>query len=563
VRPEVRHTREFERVASLARRRPNEGDAQAWAEVLSAELRVPGARVALRMWQAYCLADGAAHMGGWWALPVGFGKTLLAEMIAALLGATRSLLVIPANLRDKTYADRASFLGRWKLASPPPVLMTPSELTQDSRRDFLAEFKPQVVIVDEGDELANPDSGCSRRLTRHAEATTAEECAFFVMSGTPARKSVMNYAHQLFWTLRDGAPVPRNKEERRMWAAALDHQTREAARRPGPGPLGHSRGAALEWFQRRLAETPGVVIIDGDSAEGIPLTIRQRTARECPKLDAAFKRFGVEQCNPDGIPVSDPLSRWKMDGDLGCGLYRYWSPPPPEEWREAYRAIAKFVRDSIAHSTHARRPLDTEGQVLRAHESHPVVERWLAVKPTFNGRTRVKWISTATIESVRDWLREQGTTPAIVWTGNVEFAEALAKATRLPYYGRNGQDANGRGLHAAPAGQSLIASWLANKKGFNLQAWRRALIVQPPQSAKWLEQTFGRHHRAGQDQPVIVDILITSGGTLDAFDAAIGEATHARRSVGLTQKILRAEIVRARPRVTASNKFRWARRTRD
>jgi hypothetical protein len=82
----------------------------------------------------------------------------------------------------------------------------------------------------------------------------------------------------------------------------------------------------------------------------------------------------------------------------------------------------------------------------------------------------------------------------------------------------------------------------------------------PPQSAKWLEQIFGRSHRSGQDEHVIVDVLATSGGTLDAFGAAIAEASNVRATVSLTQKLLRADIVRARPRITAENEFRWATR---
>jgi hypothetical protein len=84
--------------------------------------------------------------------------------------------------------------------------------------------------------------------------------------------------------------------------------------------------------------------------------------------------------------------------------------------------------------------------------------------------------------------------------------------------------------------------------------------VYPPQSAKYLEQVFGRSHRAGQTEAVTVDMLATSGGTLDAFEAAISEATCVRDRDAMTQKILRAEVVRAIPRITDSNRFRWARR---
>jgi hypothetical protein len=85
----------------------------------------------------------------------------------------------------------------------------------------------------------------------------------------------------------------------------------------------------------------------------------------------------------------------------------------------------------------------------------------------------------------------------------------------------------------------------------------------PPQSAKYLEQVFGRSHRQGQTAPVVVDVLATSGGTFDAFDAAVAEAGFGRETIGTTQKILRADIQRDVPTLTKSNRFRWARKNRE
>jgi hypothetical protein len=149
-----------------------------------------------------------------------------------------------------------------------------------------------------------------------------------------------------------------------------------------------------------------------------------------------------------------------------------------------------------------------------------------------------------------------------VWSGVTEFGEAFATAARLPYYGPEGKERmSGRGLHVADPRASLVSSWHANMSGFNLQAWRRHLVVHPPQSAKWLEQIFGRAHRAYQDRPVVYDILATSGGTLDLFETAISEATRVRVRDAMTQKILRADVQRATPRLTERNRYRWGRRT--
>jgi hypothetical protein len=390
------------------------------------------------------------------------------------------------------------------------------------------------------------------------------------MTGTLSRNSIMGYWHMLCWAFPDGgAPVPYKEGEAKMWASAIDNKHRE--RRPAPGPLGASLQDARQWYRDRLHQTPGVVIVDGDSCDA-PISVRLRLAREDAVLDHHYRLFGKEAREekdvPDGLIVSDPLSRWRIDGQLGTGYFlRYVPPGPPAAWRLARRVFAGFVRGVIEESQRTNDPCDTEAQVVRRFvrdggELPEPIADWLAAKAEHGDSfpTEPVWLTESAILSARDWLAESRE-PSIVWCGGIEFAEALATVTRLPYYGREGKEWHtGRGLHAADVGSSLIASWHANKRGFNLQPWRRMLLVHPPQSAKYLEQIFGRAHRSGQDREVVIDILATSGGTLDAFESALAEASFARSTVGMTQKILRADITRARPMITASNRFRWARR---
>lgn len=560
--PEVRRTVEFERVAALPRRRFTLADAEAWAARLTPELRRPGvhgAAASLRPWQALGLAEAAANDGAYLAFPVGVGKTLVAELLPVVMEAKRAVLIVPASLKDKSHADRTELQKAWKLASPPPRITTMRELAPDSGAYLLDQLRPDLIIIDECDELANSGSSAAHRIDRYV-VKRQDAVRVVAMTGTPSRNSIKGYWHLLCWALRERAPVPLNEGEADMWAAALDAKQGRNTGRVKPGPLGATRDEALAWYSARIQETPGVVCIDGDSAEGVPLKIRVRLARECADLDRHYQRFQVEQENPRGIAVSDPLSRWMLDGFLGTGLCPYYDPAPPDEWRDNRRAVCAFVRNAIEASQTRSRPLDTEAQVLRRYEGHPVVQSWLAVRDSFTPRTSFEWLSTSALESVVDWLEEENS-PGIVWCGSVEFATALADAVGLPYYGRQGRDRRGRPLHAADTSRSMVASWHANKRGFNLQPWRRMLIVHPPQSAKYLEQIFGRSHRAGQTEPVVVDVLATSGGTLDAFEAAVREARFAQSTVGLTQKILRADIERARPRKTASNKYRWANRS--
>jgi hypothetical protein len=578
-RPSVQHTVEFNRIRDLPRRVLDESDADAWAEVFTDQLLAKGAREralvaglpppSLRRWQGQCFAEAVECLGGFYVLPVGFGKTILSYLLGHALKGKRVLLILPANMikSGKTANDFRSYIGQWQTPNPPPWPVSTSWLALDANADFLETFQPDVIIVDESDELSNFGSATAQRLDRYIMARTREECAVFCMSGTPSRNSIMAYWHLLRWCLRDQAPVPKTKGEAVKWALAIDQvKNREDASRMQPGPLGVNRKDAVRWFRDRLQQTPGVVIIDGDSAGDVPLIIRQRLPIECPKIDEAFKAFG-RQKDPDGYPCVDPLGRWRLDGWLGVGLFTRYKKRPPAEWvelrKERGQAFAELCR-KVIRATRSKRhdPADTELQVRRKLPGHPVIAAWDEVKDDPYPK-EVIWLSDAGLNTAIAWLRESPT-PGIIWCGSVEFAKELAKRTRLSYFGRDGRDQHKNSLDAIsrlPAwhSRSFIASWNANKKGFNLQPWKRCAVFIPPSSAKWAEQLMGRNHRGGADSTVTWDWFMTSGGRLDAFEYTVDEARFARDSVGPRQKILRAKIERVQPRKTTSNKYRWSR----
>lgn len=565
--PEVRDTHCFRRVRDLPRRSLDVEVGAAYAAELTELFRLPGSsHDPLRPWQAYSIVEVFEQRGGFLGLPVGAGKTLISFLLATVLGAQRPLLIVPgAGLRDKTHHEFGALRREWREGVRPIKVHAWQELVTESAANFIAELRPDLIMIDEGDEGSNPDASWVRRIDRHVLAHP--DTVVVILTGTPGRKSIMDYWHLLGWALRERAPIPMSRSEAQTWALALDIDSARGRdqRRFKPGPLGADVETAREWYRTRLVETPGVVIVDGDSCDA-PLTVRLRIAREDPRLDREFALFlkgdpaaGRDALStPEGMSVSDPLSRWRMDGQLGCGLYLRWVPPAPEEWREARKAMAKFVRDRIAQSATWSKPLDTEAQVLKRYREHPIVTRWAAVKDTFKPNTEPVWLSDSVIHSAIDWLHESPE-PGIIWTGCVEYAIALAHASRLSYYGPKGRDQAGRQLHVADPRRSLIASWYACKRGYNLQPWTRQLFVMPPPSAKWVEQAIGRSHRAGQLRAVTVDWLVTSGATVDLFESVIEEASFARETIGMTQKILRADVEWCEPRLSPQNKYRWGR----
>ena len=563
MRASVRRTAEFERVEALPRRDLQAIDAEALAREYTEWLREPGADVALLPAQALALDEAVKARGLVAGMPVGFGKTLLFELLPVVLESKRPVLVVPAVARDKTYDDRRSFVGKWRLSRTPAKIVSREELATRANARLLEQLRPDLIMIDECDELANANAGAALRIDRYIQAH--DECDVAVGTGTLVRKSIMNYWHFLCWALGDAAPVPENHGEATMWAAAIDDHGTRNLRRPHPGPMGVTVREAREWYAKRLRETQGVVLLDGDSCDQ-PLTVRVRLAREDPEIDAHYKRFLRDNENPAGIPVSDGLSRWRLDLQQGSGYFIYWDPPPPDEWRLPRIAFARFVREQIEASQRTSRPLDTRGQVeaVVAHRfaDHPVVVAWHAAKDLYNpaAHTKFRWLSDSHLRDAEAWLAESGE-PGIAFTGSPEFGAELARRTGLSYYGAKGRDASGRGLHRADQKRSMVVSWNAGKRIFNLQAWRRMALFQPPQSARYLEQIFGRSHRQKQDRPVVADVFATSGGVLDGFEAACSEAHFAQGNVGMTQKLLRADVQRApAPPVTATNTYRWARR---
>lgn len=554
----VRATPDFARIRSLPRRKVTKAKAERHAEELTPLLALRK-DVALRAWQGQALYEVRKCGGGFLSLPVGQGKTLICESLPVLLKSKRSVLIAPASLESKTYADRRSYAGVWRMASPPPRFISTQALSLDANAYLLDEINGtaqghenlDLILIDEGDELSNWKASAIARIDRFLRAKRRRagfgEVRVVVLTGTPTRKSILGYWHLLVWCLGDLAPVPLQRAEAETWAAALDEASPRAGFRSNPGPLGADITAARAWYLDRLEHTPGVLLVDEDSAADVPLTIDFKVAPECPEIDGAFDTLRTRWESPSGEPVTDPLSLNRIEGHLGCGLYTYWQPPPPQEWSDARREIAAFIRKRIAETRHAFTPLDTEAQVIRAHREHPVVLEWARVKGTFNPlkASRTKWISDATLEAVARWMckhSEAGRT-CVVWCGSVDFGRRLAELAKVPYYGRQGVDEkSGRELHNARTQSSMVCSWHANKRGFNLQAWTRHAIVLPPQSAKFLEQIFGRSHRAGQNKPVRFTIWLTSGGVVDSFRAAVREARFAQRTIKNTQKILRADV---------------------
>jgi len=556
ARQTLQNTEEFCRLMALPRRKLTSDAAEQLARIYTKLLRRKGGTRTLQKEQGASLHEielnAKLGRGAVLMLPVGKGKTDIGFLAPVLLKSERTALISEHALEGQTHDDWSNLYRHWKSPRNPIKFISWESITSRHRPNLLGDYNPKVLIIDESDGAAAWAKSRAARIDRFR--LEHPKAIIICMTATPSRMSLLGYGHHLVWSLKDGAPVPRDRHELEMLAALLDEKVRDPLSRPLPGPWGSDREAALKRFARRLRETQGVVIFDEDSCKQ-SLTIEFLQASPCKEIDHAFEQLLLRGRNLAGVPVTDALSRYRCESQMGCGLIsEYDDPKPPEAWIHARRALARFVRRKIARSRYTGHPLDTTAQVLSAYKHHEVIKAWEAVRE-YKPKMKVIWFSDQVVKDAKAWLKQQKT-PSIIWCGSKPLGKKIAAELRIPYFGAGGRGSTGLLLHEfAKLGGHMVCSWQANKKGFNLQAWHNQIIIIPPQSAKWLEQWLGRTHRAKQNKPVKATILVTSGVIVDAFHSALREARHCKKTVSLTQKILRAKI--KLPTLKGSS-YRWS-----
>lgn len=573
----VPRTEELIRVLELPRRpAPGTPEAKRQAEADNREftrlLVTPEGRragVSLVNWQGYALREIFENRGAYLMLPVGAGKTLISLLAPYVLDAEDPLLVVPAALRQKTHEEFHEYRQFWK--SVPISILATSDLYQDGNVDLLLRRQHDMYGLDEADMLSNQESSATVRLARDIRSRSVPTVT---LTGTGGRWSISDFSHQLVWALGAGAPVPRTDHECAQWGKALDGKDPFRTKRFLPGAL-HDLGEPFEeslqlfdelgldisehvWarlvFQRRLRETPGVVIVDEDSCDQ-PLTLRYVFPPGDARIDRAFRDFEQTQCASDGWELLFSLEQFSYKSQIGCGIEYVYDPRPPYEWVYGRREWRAFCKAMITYTRqYSRKPLDTEKAVKRAFRDHDAVQEWAAIEPLFDPdkNSKAVWFSDSVVKYCATWLRRNR---GLLFCRYEALGRRIAAAAGVRYFGASGLDDDGYSIQDQDGSESAVLSLDANKRGRNLQAWCKAAVVGCPQSARDLEQLLGRLHRYGQERPVEWDIIMTSGLSLYSFDMAIREARFVLQTQGQTQKILRANILKAE---APSRSPRWA-----
>jgi hypothetical protein len=540
-------SKELTRIARMPRRTWDE-ERTAWVvREMTDALKTPHGTMTLKPEQAIGLYE-LGTVGGMLApIRCGGGKTLLSLLAGTVMFAKRYLLIVPASLLDKTERDRKELAQHWDV--PDFMKMVSYEwLGRAQAAEFLEQFCPDVIGLDESHKAKNRNAAVTRRLIRFFREHPQTRA--FAMSGTFTKRSLFDYAHIAQWCLhRTKQPLPQDYDDLELWADALDERKEHREEnRADPGALlvlcndeekeiwkTDSRTAARKAFRRRLVETPGVVA-SFETPIDASLTIRAVTTSMRSDTDDAFKKLRTEWETPDGWPISDGMTMARHARELALGLYYVWSPRPPKHWLDARKKWCKFVRETIKHS----RKYDSELQVRNAFSGVEECLEWLAVADDFEPNTHAVWIDDSALQFAADWAQRN---VGIVWTHHQCFAERLSHDFGLPYYGKKGKTADGRMIEEHPADSSIVASVRANATGRNLQAWNLNLHTSPmPNGLEW-EQLLSRTHRDGQKaDEVVVEFLMTCVEHREAVQQALSDCEYVQVSHGAPQKLLLAGI---------------------
>lgn len=542
----VSRSGELRRIAALPRRtEPPQG----WDQ-LSAVLGTG----TLRPVQAQALAELYCVRGLLGPIRVGAGKTLISYLAPRMVDAQRPLLLVPAKLRDKTHRDFAALAEEWQVVTPPTVYSY-EMLGRAKAADYLEEYSPDLIIADEAHRLKNVHAAVTRRVGRYLDAHP--ETMFVAMSGTMTQRSLMDFAHLAEWALGAGSPLPLTRYDLEQWAMALDEVSQWGDARMHPGALPelderkricpgcrsrdgeHNFGstctlvspieAARDAFNRRLDETPGVVITHGQGVTA-SIEISEWSHALHPAQTEALARLHDLWELPDGQPLMLAVDVWRHARELAMGFWYRWDPPPPAEWLEARQEWAAFVRLVLSHS----RTLDSPAQVAAEHCARPEWLAWAAVRDIYTPNVVVEWITYDVIKAANRWADDN---EGIIWVEH----QAVGHAFGIRYYGEMGRNSCGQLIDDAEG--SIIASRAANSEGRNLQRYHRNLVLSPPTTGDQWEQMLGRTHREGQQaDTVTAEVYFGCDQSRDGFWQAVSDAHYQQGVTQSPQKLLLADI---------------------
>ena len=523
----------------------------------------------LRPLQREALAEISRAGGGFFPIGVGHGKTLIALLAGSILGCDVAILLVPASLRNQMQDELDLFSYHFQTLEKT-FIVSYEELSRPDGTDMLnslcegaGDFSRVVMVCDEAHRLKRLQSARTMRVVRFMQQHP--EVRFVALSGTMTSKSLRDFSHLAELALRDGSPVPHDRNHLESWAEVLDVDGR-------PGRYDWERVRPLwAWkyndskekffslntetrrsqtrlaFQERMRKTPGVVCSEEGSL-GCSLLLELVRDDGLPggskKIHEIISEVIAEEEDPAGNVIMDPLHRHRVLTQLSHGYFYQWDwQDTPEELRDPWlwrrNQWARQVRGELArrakagydspHLVEAKaREEMAEGRNLAIHKS---LRAWDEIKDAAKPVPVAVWIDDEPVRHALDLIDEIDA-PAILWFQS----KAVEDRIRFLRPGFEVYGANSTFDQTTP--RNIALSIRSHGVGKNLQAWSEQVVLSPPSSGSAWEQLLGRTHRAGQEADLVsVKVLQVYEMQRLAFAVARTDARYIEETTGNIQKL--------------------------
>ncbi len=530
-------TSEWKRINALPLRQSydEQGLVNYWTKGLQC---FPFSQQNLNFHQALLIQETINNHGSIGCIGVGGGKSFVAPLIPIALGSQKPLLIVPASLKtqmiESVIPDHMK--NNW-LAHSNLRIESYNWISSIKGARFLEEYQPDLMICDEVHKLKNPKSARTKRIIRYFK--THPGTIFVGLSGTITKDALSDYYH-LFWlALRDRSPLPNNQPEIEMWDLVLSPK-RENNYFENIHP-----GVLLYWdpndtrkgYQKRLSQTPGIVITENQACDSSINIHLWSTKHETPELVNCRETWIL----PNGEWICDALQFYQKSRQLSNGYYYDYAIQPPEEWIEKKRAWHSLARIIIKNS---RKNIDTLGQLelYCGHDFREFVE-WKEIEKTFKPQTLVYWYDTRVLSGVIKFINLQSDQRFLIWVDNVALGKMLESCGFLYYGDGDHQQLLHYSTRADIPNIPIVLSIDAHSEGKNLQKFNKNIIITPPNSGKRWEQIMGRTHRIGQESHEINSwVCCHTDELMGSFQNAMVEAEYIQTTTGQKQKLLMSTV---------------------
>jgi len=369
-------------------------------------------------------------------------------------------------------------------------------------------------------------------------------------SGSITDSSIKDYWHLAALALRDGSPLPTDREVTEDWSRAIDPSD-------WPAPLGALEAlcepgqSVHDGFHARLVETKGVV---ATTTASVPMELIERDPGTIPApvLDA-MEAVRETWVRPDGEELIDALTVSRCLREIACGFYYRWKFPRGEapaligRWLLARRDWHRELRDKLrARVEHLDSALLCTHAAERHHGDRPTVgdlpvwksvcwPAWRDIKSAVQPESEAIRLDPYLAEDAAAWAAENR---GIVWYEARAFGVWVAEISGLPMHA-GGPEAGA--LIARELGdRSIVCSIKAHGTGRDglQRLYNDQLVAQPPASSMAWEQLLGRLHRIGQESTSVRASFYRHSQELASHvDSALRKALYVQGTLGAAQKL--------------------------